>query len=337
MMSGVLSQLTLGKDLSYSQSVSVFNQVFSGKVTDPQIKSLLVLLARKGETADEIRGCGDSLKKNEPRFPVRMPGLTDTCGTGGDQSCSLNISTLSAIVTAGAGAKVAKHGNRAFTSKCGSSDLMEALGVKLEAGPAKMAQAIRKSGIGYFHAPAYHPAVGRLQKIRKELKIRTIFNLLGPLANPLQPDRKLVGVSSGKAFEIYLNVLRKAGLKRGLLVHSQDGMDEISTSVPTQAALIERGRVKKMRINPRAFGLRKVSKSGMACCSPAESKALSLRILQGKEKGAVLDVILINAGAAIWVSGKAQNLQEGINLARKSITSGKAFNALKGLIKISNS
>ncbi len=338
MISSALTPLLGGKNLTYRQAYGLFDELFSMPSPEAAAKTVLALLARKGETADEVRACVDALAKHEPKIKTPVRGLIDTCGTGGDQSYSINISTLSAIVAAGAGCKVAKHGNRAFSSRCGSSDLMESLGVKLEAGPVKMIRAIQKSGFGYFHAPFYHPAISRFQKVRKELKIRTIFNLLGPLTNPVKLEGKLVGVANKRIFDLYLSIFKKSGIKKILMVHSpNDGMDEISCSAPSQAVFIQSGKIRHFSINPQELGLKKVSKSQLESRSLAQSKKISLDILQGKEKGPILSVILINAGAAIWVSGRARNLQEGIQMAGQSISTGRAYQALKGLIRISKS
>lgn len=337
MFSAALPGLLTGKKLSRSQAALLFDTCFTGKVTPQQIKNLLVLLARRGETAEDLLGCLDAVRKNEPQIKERITGLLDTCGTGGDGSRSINISTLAALAAAGAGCKVAKHGNRAFSSKCGSSDLLEALGVKLDAASGKMIRAA-KAGFGYFHAPYYHPAVAGMHPVRKQIGIKTIFNLLGPLANPMKLESKLAGVSSLENFKMFTEILKKAGVKRVLLVYCVgDSLDEISCSVPTHAALITGGKVKKFTIDPKKLGFKPVPKSRLSVASLEESKRKALKVLQGKEKGPILDVILINAGAAIWIAGKAKNLAEGIEKARQSVRSGRAYQSLKKLVEISNS
>ena len=215
---------------------------------------------------------------------------------------------------------------------------MEALGVNLSAPRAKMLRSIRENGIAYFHAPFYHPAIAPFQKLRRTLKIKTLFNLLGPLNNPLVIKRQVAGVSDLKTFRLYCAVLKKMNLKRALLVHSPAaGLDEISTSAPTEAALIEGKSVKRFKILPQKLGVRKSTLKNLQCHSLKQSKAAALKILQGQEKGPAADVILINAGAAIWAAGKAPDLKHGIRMARQSLNSGSAYKALKGLVRISNS
>lgn len=328
--------LLAGKNLTGPEAHEIFSSLFAGKLTAAQTKTLVLLLAKKGETAEEVSACLQALKKYEPQGSIQIPGLIDTCGTGGDNSHSLNISTLSALVAAGAGCKVAKHGNRAFSSKCGSSDLMEAFGVKLDAPAASMIASIRKNGIGYFHAPNYHPTIGKFQALRRSLKVKTIFNLLGPLVNPFRLNGQLVGVANEKTFHLYTGILKKQKAVRSLVVYSdRDGMDEISTAFTTRAALITRGKLTPVRINPKTLKLRKVTAKALKIKSIQESKTKAERILKGIEKGPVIDVILINAAAAIYVAGNAKDLKDGILKARASLNSGKAYQALKGLVKSS--
>lgn len=334
MRPSVFPSLLSGKSLRYPQAYAAFDSVFKGKLSTAAAKALLVLMARRGETADELLGCADALRKNEPQIKDRIPGLTDTCGTGGDNSQSFNISTLAAIVAAGAGCKIAKHGNRAFSSKCGSSDLMESFGIDLAAPAKKMTGAIRKTGLGYFHAPNYHPALAPLQAMRRGLKIKTLFNLLGPLANPMTLEAKLAGVPSRRNFDMFCEIFKKTEIKRVLLVHSEkDGLDEISSSSPTRAAWIENGKTRIFTIDPRKHGLKPAPRGRLRCSSVAEYRKLALDILLGKEKGPLADTVLINAGAAIWVGGQAKDLEEGIEKARQALYSGSAYNILRGLIK----
>ncbi len=328
-ISPAFSRLLQGESLSRYESLRLFDRIFKGKVPETQVKSLLVLLAEKGETADEVLGCLEALRQHEPAARGSA-GLLDTCGTGGDKSYSLNVSTLAALTAAGAGCRIAKHGNRAFSSRCGSSDLLEAFGVNLNSPRAAMARSIKKHGIGYFHAPSHHPVIGRFQALRKNLRIKTIFNLLGPLSNPMKIETQMVGVANAAAFNLYVSILKKSGIKRALVVYG-DGLDEISCCAPTLAALIEKGKARIFEIDYKKAGLRTVSPAAMRSRSLKESKSRSEKILNGQEKGPALDLILLNAGAAIWTAGKAHTLGEGIENARVSLKSGKALAALKAL------
>jgi len=255
----------------------------------------------------------------------------DTCGTGGDARRTINISTLVAFVIAGAGGKIAKHGNRAISSRSGSSDLMESFGVKLDAAPKKMIEAIRCSGLGYFHAPFHHPVFAKMQPLRRALKRRTILNLLGPLVNPMQLDYQLVGVSEKRLVPLYAKVLSKLGRKAALVYHSNDGMDEISTSAPTTATWVTPNKTHRIIIQPNAYGLKKASLRDLAVDSIAKSAHRAKNILTGKDKGPTRDVIVLNAAYGLWLCGKARSVREGIVLAKASIDSGRALNALKQL------
>ena len=322
----ILTKLLRGTDLTLSESRAFFRQLFTGAIPFTKAKSFLLLLAQKGETADEFLGCLRALQALEKPIGPRIPGLMDTCGTGGDGRHTINISTLVALVIAGAGGKIAKHGNRAISSKSGSSDLMEAFGVKLDAAPRKMIAAIRRSGLGYFHAPFFHPVFAAVQPLR-----RTILNLLGPLANPMRLDHQLVGVSSKHLIPLYAKVLSKLGRRTALVCHSEDGMDEISTSVPTTVAWVTPGKVRMSVIRPGSYGLRKASLKHLSVDSVGKSKLLAQKILAGKERGPARDTIVLNAAFGLLLCGKARSVQEGIVLAQKSIDSGKALKVLKQL------
>ena len=312
----------------------MFDALYRQKLKDSDAKSLLLLLAKKRETVEEIAGCVKALRVLEPPFEARIPNLIDTCGTGGDRSGSFNVSTLAAFVIAGAGGKVAKHGNRSISSRCGSSDFMEALGVNLNAGRKKMIRAIRRSGVGYFHAPFYHPVFSRLQPLRRGLKTRTIFNLLGPLVNPLRLRAQLAGVSKPKHVALFAEVLKKE-MRRALVCHSRDGLDEISAGAPTDAAWIEKGRVRFFKIDPQRLGIPKSGKKHYLGGSPRENAARALRLLKGRLPGPLRDMVVLNSAAGLWVAGRAEDIRGGIRLAESSLASGKALKALRELKKIS--
>jgi anthranilate phosphoribosyltransferase len=326
-----LTKLLLGTDLTLAESREFFSRLFTGAVPFTKAKSFLLLLAQKGETADELLGCLGALRALEKPVGPRIPGLMDTCGTGGDGRKTINISTLVALVIAGAGGKIAKHGNRAISSKSGSSDLMEAFGVKLDASPQKMIAAIKRSGLGYFHAPFFHPVFAAVQPLRKALKRPTILNLLGPLVNPMRLDHQLVGVSEKSLIPLYAKVLSKLGRKTALVCHSDDGMDEISTSVPTTVAWVTPDKVRMSVILPGIYGLKKASLKDLSVDSVKKSKLRAQKILAGKEKGPARDTVVLNAAFGLLLCGKARSVQEGIALAQKSIDSGKALKVLKQL------
>ncbi len=330
-----LVRLLPGKDLAPLEAKQLFHKIFRGQIPESQIKSALVLLAKKGETAQEVLECLHALQSLEKPARLFIPGLMDTCGTGGDGKQSLNISTLAALVIAGAGGKVAKHGNRGISSRCGSSDLMEALGVKLDAPKSRMIESIRRFGIGYFHAPFYHPVFSKMQALRKKIKTRTIFNLLGPLANPIRVSAQLVGVSSPRTLKLYAGVLQAGQSRSSLVCHSKDGLDEISTQTSTDVAKISKGQVIWGRIEPRRLGFR-ASKEGIPKVrSISESRNMAIKLLQNKLKGPARDTVILNAAAGLWISGKAKGLREGIEMADHSVRSGNAYRALLGLREIS--
>ena len=327
----LLIKLLRGTDLTLSESREFFRQLFTGAVPLTKAKSFLLLLAKKGETADELLGCLRALQSLEKPVGPRIPGLMDTCGTGGDGRKTINISTLVALVIAGAGGKIAKHGNRAISSKSGSSDLMEAFGLKLDVTPQKMIVAIKRSGLGYFHAPFFHPVFAQMQPLRKLLKRPTILNLLGPLVNPMRLDHQLVGVSGKHLILLYAKVLAKLGRKTALVCHSDDGMDEISTSVPTTVAWVTPGKVRMAVIRPGIYGLKKASLKDLSVDSVGKSKLRALKILTGKEKGPARDTVVLNAAFGLLLCSKARSVEEGITLAQKSLDSGKALKVLKQL------
>lgn len=327
----LLIRLITGRSLTLREARKFFKLLFAGAVPWTKAKSFLLLLAKKGETAEELLGCLRALRALEKPIGPKIPGLMDTCGTGGDGRRTINISTLAALVIAGAGGKVAKHGNRAISSKSGSSDLMEAFGVKLDADPRKMIQAVKRFGLGYFHAPYYHPAFARMQFLRKAIGRRTILNLLGPLVNPMRLDHQLVGVSEKRLVPLFAKVLSKLGRKTALVYHSADGMDEISTSVPTTVAWVMPDKVRMETIHPRIYGFKKAPLKRLLVHSVKESKIRAGSILTGKEKGPARDTIILNAAYGLLLCGLAGTIREGIDHAKDSIASGRALKVLKQL------
>ncbi len=329
------ASLLSGKGLRRAEAYRLFLELYDSRLKKENAKALLLLLARKGETPEEVLGCLQALQKFEGERNLRIRDLMDTCGTGGDRSGSVNVSTLVAFVLAAGGVKVAKHGNRSVSSHCGSSDLMQALGVKIDCPPARMIRAVRRCGLGYFHAPFYHPVFSKVQSLRRELKIQTVFNLLGPLANPFKIQRQLLGVANPNHLELFAKVLQKKGRRLTLVVHSEDGMDEISTSAPTRLAWVRKNQIVSSRLVPKKYGIAKSQKKDWRAGSLKKNRRLSLRLLKGRLRGPVLDLIALNAAAGFVVAGKAADFKQGLALAKKILSSGRAYETLVCLRKIS--
>ncbi len=329
------AKLIQGRNLTAPETQTLFMPLLEGKLPENTARAILLLLADKGETADEILGCLQAIRRLEPPLAHTFPHLMDTCGTGGDQSHSFNISTLAALVIAGAGGQVAKHGNRAISSRSGSSDLMEALGVRLEAKPARMLQAIRECGIGYFHAPYYHPVFKRIQPLRQRLKTRTIFNLLGPLLNPLRLHYQLVGVAKSDMLKTYAAVLKKMPVKQAMICHSRTGLDEVSTTGITDILKIQRHQMKAEPFDSSRHFFHHTKKDSYAGGSVQENRKTALRLLQNQQGGPLRDMILINAAFGLLVCGLAPDIGTGIKKADAALSSGRAYQALKDLIAIS--
>ena len=298
-----------------------------GEATHEQIRELLVGLREKGETPDEVAGGASALRSTMIRLPeARGPwpeALVDTCGTGGGTATTFNISTTAAFVVAGAGVPVAKHGNRAVTSSCGSADLIEALDIALDPGPEAVARRIREIGFGFIFAPAYHPAMKHAMPIRRELPMRTAFNLLGPISSPAGVRRQLLGVADEGLLPLMAGALARLETDRALVVHSADGLDELSLSGPNRALLVEGRSVTEITVDPAAHGLMHADRAALAGGDAQLNSAIGLSILGG-EPGPARDVVLLNAGAALFVAGRAADVGEGIEIAAASIDSGAA-------------
>ncbi len=330
-----LIKLLQARSLSERESYDLFFDLFNQKLSFEQAKTVLLLLSQKGESAEEVLGCLKALRELEPPLRSNHSRLLDTCGTGGDGSHSINVSTLAALVIAGAGGKIAKHGNRGLSSQCGSSDLLEALGVKLDAPFTQMIQALDQHGIGYFHAPFYHPVFARIQPLRKAIKTRTIFNLLGPLSNPLQPDFQLIGVCRPQTFHLYVKILQKLNAT-ALVCLSADGLDEISLSAPTELAIIQKGKLRMGMLKPQKFGFKPASHQKIRGGKAKKNALIAKKILQNKLKGPARDIVILNAAAGLLLIEKASSFSEALKIAQTSLESGKALKALEGLIQISN-
>jgi len=334
------------QSLSRDEARSVMAEVLSGKCTDAQIAALLVALHMKGETVEEIVGFAEAIRAAaaplnlHENSTVDVSGterdaLVDTCGTGGDASGTFNISTATAFVVAGAGVRVAKHGNRSVTSKCGSADVMEALGVKIDLSPARLAACLEEVGIAFLFAPAMHSAMKYVQPARRELRLRTVFNLLGPLTNPANASAQVVGVYSVDLVEKLAEALSMLGLRRAMVVHGLDGLDEITITGPTRIAEVRDGTVRSYEVTPEEFGMARGSLEDLSGGDAAANARIIREILEGK-KSARRDVVLLNAAAALVAAGKAEQLTQALSLAEKAIDSGTAASKVESLVKFTN-
>lgn len=325
------------EDLSFDEAYTVMNEIMNGKTTPTQNAAFLAALSTKSakaETTGEIAGCAKAMREHATPVDTDFD-LFEIVGTGGDNAGSFNISTTSAIVAAAGGMKVSKHGNRAASSKCGTADCLEALGVNIDEDPDKCRELLEKVGICFFFAQKYHNSMKYVGAIRKELGFRTVFNILGPLTNPAHPKRQLLGVYDEYLIEPLAKVLMELGVKKGMVVYGMDKIDEISLSAPTKVCEIKDGSLHTYEIKPEDFGLSRCKKEDLAGGDPKENAAITLSILNG-EKGAKRDAVLLNAGAALYIGKKAKSMQEGINLAARLIDSKKALKVLEDFIKVSN-
>lgn len=329
-------QLLIDKnDLAHDDMYGVMRDVMDGKYTDPQIAGFLVALRSKGETIVEITAAAQIMRQLANRVPSGQLDLIDTCGTGGDASSTFNISTTSAFVVAAAGANVAKHGNRSVSSKSGSADLLEAAGVKIDLNAEQVAQCIADLGIGFMFAPLHHSAMKHAIGARRQLGVRTLFNVLGPLTNPAGAKRQLMGVFSKEWLAILPNVLKELGSVRVMVVHAEDGMDEISIAAPTHVAELRDGAIKNYTIEPEQFNMHCTDSRVLKVENVQQSLERMYAVL-GKQGGPSQDIVLLNAGAAIYIAGIADTLAQGIESARSVIESGKARAKLDDLVKLSN-
>ncbi len=331
MFKDALNQLLNGQDLSHDQMLAVMQQVMGGELTTAQISALLVALRLKGETVDEITAAATVMRELSNKVNIKDTAhLVDTCGTGGDGIQTFNVSTVSALVAAAAGAKVAKHGGRSVSSTCGSADVLEELGVDVNKTPDEVANSVDTIGIGFMFAPNHHSAMKHAAPVRKELGIRTIFNLLGPLTNPAAARRQVMGVFDRALTGKLAQVLQKLGSEHVLVVHGADGMDEISLTGDTYVAELKSGKVTEYTVNPTQFGLTIHQLKDIQVQNAAESKAMIMDVLNGKT-GAPRDIVLLNAGAAIYVAGITATLAAGIEKAAQMIDDGVALSKLEAL------
>ncbi|MDI6774176.1 MAG: anthranilate phosphoribosyltransferase [Verrucomicrobiota bacterium] len=327
-----LQKIIDGKDLTQAESTAVFDLIMSGQATPAQIGAFVVGLRMKGETVDEVAGGAMSMRRHAVFVDAGGLPVVDTCGTGGDSTGTFNISTTAAFVVAGAGVPVAKHGNRAISSKCGSADLLAQLGVNIEIAPEFVEECIREVGIGFLYAPKLHPAMKHAMGPRRELGVRTIFNMLGPLTNPAGAKGQIIGVFSAELTEPFANVLRLLGSKRAFIVHGKDGMDEITTTTTTRVSELRDGRVRTCEYNPLDLIGDYAELSDLSGGDPTANAKTTRSVLEG-EKGPCRDIVCLNAAAAIVAGGKAENIKQGWALAQESINSGRALKTLEKLVE----
>ena len=330
----LIGKVATGTELTLQESASAFDRMMSGEATPSQMGALLMGLRVRGETVDEITGAVTTMRAKMLRVDA-PEGAIDVVGTGGDASGSYNISTCAAFIVAGAGVPVAKHGNRALSSRSGAADVLTALGVRIDLGPEAIAHCIAQAGIGFMFAPLHHPAMKHVGPTRVELGTRTIFNLLGPLSNPAGVKRQMVGVFSRHWVEPLAKVLGRLGSERAIVVHGSDGLDEITTAGPTSVASLENGSVRTFEISPEEVGLPKADPKRLLGGDAEANAAALLAVLKG-EKSPYRDVAMFNAAAALMVAGRAKDLADGMALARTSIDSGEAEGRLDRLIAVSN-
>jgi len=336
MIKEALAKIVSGSDLTMAEARAVMEEIMQGQATQAQIGAFLTALRMKGETADEIAGCAQAMRENAIEVKPKQKVLVDTCGTGGDNSGTFNISTTVAFVAAGAGLAVAKHGNRSVSSRCGSADLLQTLGVNLELSAEQVARCIDEIGIGFLFAPMLHPAMKHALGPRQELGLRTIFNILGPLSNPAGAKRQLLGVYQSDLTELMAEVLRSLGSEHAFVVHGADGLDELSTTGPNKVSRLYDNRIETYTLDPQELNLPRASLSGLAGGTAEENAAATKALLQG-ERGPKRDVVLLNAAAVLVAGGKTRDLGEGLALAAEAIDSGNALNKMVQLIEFSRS
>lgn len=337
MIAEAIKKIVNKGDLTYDEAYQVMNEIMDGATTQVQNAAFLAALSTKSaraETIDEISGCAAAMRAHALKVDHNMDVL-EIVGTGGDGAQSFNISTVSAFVLAAGGVKVAKHGNRAASSKCGTADCLEALGINIVQEPEKAVELLQNVGMCFFFAQKYHASMKYVGPIRKELGIRTVFNILGPLTNPGHPTMQLLGVYDEYLLEPLARVLSSLGVKRGLVVYGQDKLDEISLSAPTSVCELDNGTYKTYEIKPEDFGLTRCTREDLKGGDPAENAQIAIAILKG-EKGPRRDTVLMNAGAGLYIAGKASSIADGIRLAGELIDSGKALAVMEALKQKSN-
>ena len=335
MIREAIIKLSKKEDLTYQEAKAVMNEIMSGEATPVQMSSYLTALSLKGETIDEITASASGMRAHCIKLLHEMDVL-EIVGTGGDGSNSFNISTTAAMVIAAAGVPVAKHGNRAASSKSGAADVLEALGVNITISPEKSAELLKKINICFLFAQNYHIAMKYVAPIRRELGIRTVFNILGPLSNPAGANMELMGVFDENLVEPLAQVMMKLGVKRGMVVYGQDKLDEISMSAPTSVCEIRDGWFQSYTLTPEQFGYERCKKEELQGGTPKENAEITRAILSGTERGAKRCAVCLNAGAALYITGKAENMEQGVRMAEKLIDAGEAMKCLEAFARESN-
>lgn len=325
-----IAKLIKHADLTTAEIELTMEEIMTGQASAAQIASFLTALRMKGETIDEIVGAASIMRKHATKIKTKHPVVLDTCGTGGDEAQTFNVSTIAAFVVAGAGIPVAKHGNRCVSSKCGSADLLKALGVNIKVDEHIVSKCLDDVGIGFLFAPMLHKAMQYAIGPRREIGIRTIFNMLGPMTNPAGATHQLLGVYDGRLAEPVAKALGKLGSKHALVVHGEDGLDEVTTTDYTQISELKDGRVKSFKISPADFGIKKARIEDLRGGDPDHNAKIAADVLNGK-KGPQYDIVILNAGCAIYASDKAADIGEGVKTAEKSISSKAALNKLERL------
>ena len=337
MIKEAIVKIVSKEDLTYNEAYAVMNEIMSGETTPTQNAAFLAALSTKSaraETTDEIAGCAAAMRAHAVQVDAGME-VFEIVGTGGDNAHSFNISTTSGLVAAAGGVKVAKHGNRAASSQCGTADCLEALGVNIQQSPQRCIRLLKEVGMCFFFAQKYHTSMKYVGAIRKELGFRTVFNILGPLTNPGKPSMQLLGVYDDYLVAPLAQVLMELGVRRGMVVYGQDRLDEISLSAPTLVCEIQDGWSKTYTIAPEDFGLKRCAKADLAGGAPEDNAAITLAVLKG-EAGPRRDAVLLNAGASLYIGGKADTMGDGVALAARLIDSGQALETLNRFIAVSN-
>lgn len=332
-MQDILNKLVAGSNLTKEEAMQAQELILTGQATPAQIACFLTALRMKGETLDEITGLAAVLREKANTVSPKVDNYIDFVGTGGDRTNTFNISTTSAFVVAAAGLPVAKHGNRSISSKSGAGDVLEALGVNISADPKVVEKCVETVGIGFMFAPHFNPAMKYVGPVRKELGIRTVFNILGPLSNPSRARKMMIGVYSPKQTEVIAGVLMNLGVERGLVVSGDDNMDEITLTGETTVSEIRDGKITTYKVTPEQFGMKRCEISELQGGDGAANAEITRAILSGREQGAKRDSVLLNAGAALYIGGKADSVEEGIQLAAEIIDAGKAVKTLEAMIE----
>lgn len=334
-MQAWIRQVSAGETLTVDEAEEAFHSMVNGEASAVEAAAFLAALRTRGERPSEVAGGVRALRRVMVDVPLDADGLVDTCGTGGGELTTFNISTVAAIVAAGAGAGVAKHGNRSFTSRCGSADVLEELGVAIDLGPASLVELYDEVGFVFMFAPHFHPAMGKLAPVRRELGVQTIMNLLGPLTSPARVERQVVGVSRPELVDLLAGALAELGHRRALVVHGEPGMDELSPLGPSRGVKVADGGTERFELRPERFGWTGLDAGELAGGTPDHNARVAREVLRGRREGAASAAVLLNAGAALWAAGRAEELEEGVELARESIRGGAALDTLERLSRTS--